>query len=193
MQAVAQGKALEPGGIALQADAVHGRGVDVVDHPGVRAERLDVAGAFQDDGELAHSAEDAARPDGVAGAHADAVFYRDVAVDAPKVDRPVGKAEHHKVGPAQHVPAPGGRLQRQVHSGVGDHHLCQPGQFLDPFLVGIDEGQRAFVQVWGVDHLPDGLPAEEQAARADDDYFGMLCLGHCVSFPTFVVLLASMR
>ena len=138
-----------------------GAGVDVVDDPGGRAEALDIGDAIHDQGQLAHGAEDAAGADGVAAAHAHAVFLADCAVDAAVAHGVSGEAEHDKISAGQGSAPIGGGFQAQVDAGFRDRQLRQPSHLLQALRILVDEGQRATVEMRRVDHLPDGLPAEE--------------------------------
>ena len=80
--AVAQRKAADIRGVALQGHAQDGGGVDEVDQPGVGAEFAAIACDVEDDGCLAQSAED---PAGADPAHADAALQGDLRVDATVV------------------------------------------------------------------------------------------------------------
>ncbi len=144
------------------------RWIDVVDGPGIGAEPLDILDRLEDDRELAHGAEDAAGSDSVARAHADAVLLGEDAVDAAIADCILGKAEHHKVCAGQHVLPIAGRLQLQRHIVVGDDLLGQRRHGVESFGIGIDQGQRALVEDGRMDHLPDCLPPEKEAACTDD-------------------------
>jgi hypothetical protein len=143
----------------------------------------DVACAAQDVRELAHGAEDAARPDRVAGAHADAILFGERAVDAAIFHRLIGKAQHDEIGAGQHIAPVVGRLDRQRDAVVRHHHLRQPRHPVQAGGVGVYQRQRAAIQNRGVHHLPDRLPAKEEAAGADHDDFGVLYGRHSFPFP----------
>ncbi len=99
MQAITQGKAFEPRGIAPQADTVDGCRINVIDHPGVRAEGLNIFGTSQNGWKFTHGPEDTTRPNSVARTHANTIFLRNDTVNAAILDRLVGKTEDNKIGP----------------------------------------------------------------------------------------------
>ena len=103
VQAIAQGEGFQLGGKGLEADTVGGGGVDVVDHPCVGAELLHIAATFQDVRKFSKRTHDAARPDRVAAAHADAVFCRNLTIDRAMLDRLVGKGVDHEIGVFKHL------------------------------------------------------------------------------------------
>lgn len=57
---------------------------------------------------------------------------------------------------------------------MGDSHLRELGHLFQAGSIGVHKGKCAILQVGGMDHLPDGATAEEEAACTDDDYFGGL-------------------
>ncbi len=117
--------------------------IHVVERLRIRTESLNVAGAGQNDGEFPQRPKMPPRSNGVAGAHPNAIFFRDGTVYAAEQHTPIRKTEHNEVCPGQYIPAIGRSLDGKRHVIRFCHHAGEAKHTAKATAVRINQAERS--------------------------------------------------
>ena len=171
LHAVAQANDFDIG-IIVDRPAGHRHRVCVLEQPGVRAERLDVVRYVEQHRDGAQSLEDTTRADRVRDRLVDAVPERHALVDLQVVADPDGRED--VIGPVQRLLAVLRRRDAHAGAGVPSQSFRKGRDDVQPFPVDVHQEDIGIGQRGGGHDVLQQPPGEDDAARADDRYFGQV-------------------